>query len=324
MGAVKSKEDAPPAAKRVTRSYARCASSTASRALAIDGVGSLVLDGLDGRSLSTIGAVSSLFLAGARDETRWKRVYRQRYSQDNNNANNPLDSLDVSYRRLFAQRQSRERDVPNPRDALRLRDLVFMVEVSNVWEIIATETFELKEWPDEGVISVEDVVMNVGSQLYSVGDLKDLGAQQLPCYDYKWSVLRKSDMMVCCLASGGLPPVRLSQFGPRFNEDGCPSEEVSVSYPVSTVTYASPVHANGEMTPHVTVSARFCRNDTQAFEDEAALEEDDFYTLEDISIGFALREGNLATQPWEEWPSAPFSEAAFLSWLMNEKANAWV
>ena len=83
------------------------------------------------------------------------------------------------------------------------------------------------------------------------------------------------------------------------------------------------MHANGEMTPHVTVSARFCRDDTRAFEDATALEEDDFYTLEDISIGFALREGNLATQPWEEWPSAPFSEAAFLSWLMNEKSNAW-
>ncbi|KAH8087742.1 hypothetical protein JL720_7062 [Aureococcus anophagefferens] len=178
------------------------------------------------------------------------------FKEETNKAQALLINLDVSYRRLFAQRQSRERDVPNPRDALRLRDLVFMVEVSNVWEIIATDTFELKEWPDEGVISVEDVVMNVGSQLYSVGDLKDLGAQQLPCYDYKWSVLRKSDMM--------------------------------------------------------------------AFEDEAALEEDDFYTLEHISIGFALREGNLATQPWEEWPSAPFSEAAFLSWLMNEKANAWV
>ena len=89
----------------------------------------------------------------------------------------------------------------------------------------------------------------------------------------------------------------------------------------------SPVHANGELTPHVTVSATFCRDDTQAFEDEAALEEDDFYMLEDISIGFALRE-RIATQPWEqpqaEWPSAPFSEEAFLSWLMNEKANAWV
>ena len=92
MGAVKSKEDAPPAAKRVMRSYARCASSTASRALAIDGIGSLVLDGLDGRSLSTMGAVSSLFLAGARDETRWKRVYRRRYSHDKS-AKNPLDSL---------------------------------------------------------------------------------------------------------------------------------------------------------------------------------------------------------------------------------------
>ena len=321
MGAVKSKEDAPPAAKRVTRSYARCASSTASQALSIDGIGSLVLDGLDGRSLSTMGAVSSLFLAGARDETRWKRVYRRRYSHDNS-AKNPLDSLDVSYMRLFAQRQSCERDVPN--HALRLRDLVFMVEVSHGSEIIASETFELKEWPDEGVISVEDVVMNVSSWLYSVGDLKALRARQLPCYDYKWSVLRKSDMMVCVLASGCLPPVRLSQFGPRFNDHGHPSEEVSVSYPVSDVTYSSPVHANGEMTPHVTVSARFCRDDTRAFEDEAALEENDFYTLEDIRIGFALREGNLDTLVEAQWPSAEFSEEAFLSWLMNEKRNSWV
>ena len=313
MGAVKSKEDAPPAAKRVMRSYARCASSTASHALGIEGIGSLVLDGLDGRSLSTMGAVSSLFLAGAWDETRWKRVYRRRYSHDNS-AKNPLDSLVVSYRRLFAQRQSCER--AEAVHALRLRDLVFMVEVSDVWEIIATETFELKEWPDEGVISVEDVVMNVGSRLYI------LGTQQLPSYDYKWSVLRKSDMMVCVLASGSLPPVQLSQFGPRFNGNGCPSEEVSVSYPVSDVTYSSPIHAHGEMTPHVTVSARFCRDDTRDFEDTTALEEDDSYTLEDIGIGFALREGFLDTPA--QYPSAPFSEAAFLSWLMNEKSNAWV
>ena len=76
------------------------------------------------------------------------------------------------------------------------------------------------------------------------------------------------------------------------------------------------------MTPHVTVSARFCRDDTRDFEDTTALEEDDSYTLEDIGIGFALREGFLDTPA--QYPSAPFSEAAFLSWLMNEKSNAWV
>jgi hypothetical protein len=74
----------------------------------------------------------------------------------------------------------------------------------------------------------------------------------------------------------------------------------------------------------VTVSARFCRDDTRAFEDEAALEENDFYTLEDIRIGFALREGNLDTLVEAQWPSAEFSEEAFLSWLMNEKRNSWV
>ena len=78
------------------------------------------------------------------------------------------------------------------------------------------------------------------------------------------------------------------------------------------------------MTPHVTVSATFRRDDTQAFEDEAALEEDDFYMLEDISIGFALREGVLDTLVEAQWPSAHFSEEAFLSWLMNEKSNSWV